>query len=102
MALSLAAYCFVQIPLIKHPTAAVIADLEDRFLADRSQLSPPEAERFDAHLRVLRFNTQALNATHTNLWRAGVLGFLGLGIANLVVAGVAYKKHKPQKASGAN
>ena len=101
LALSLAGYCFVQIPLIKHPTAAVISDLEDRFLADRSQLSPPEAERLDAHLRVLRFNTQALNTAHINLWRAGVLGCLGLGIANLVVAGVAYEMYKRQKASGA-
>ena len=101
MALSLAAYCFVQIPLIKDPIAAVISNLEDQLLADRSQLSPPEAERLDAHLRVLRFNTQALNTAHTNLWRAGVLGFLGLGIANLVVAGVAYEMYKRQKASGA-
>ena len=96
LALSLAAYCFVQIPLIKDPTAAVISNLENQFLANRSQLSKPEAERLDAHLRVLRFNTQALNTAHTNLWLAGVLGFLGLGIANLVVAGVAYKNRKPQ------
>lgn len=102
LALSLAAYCFVQIPLIKDPTAAVISNLEDQFLFDRSQLSQPEAERLDAHLRVLRFNTQALNTAHTNLWCAGVLGFLGLGIANLVVAGIAYKKHKPKKANVAN
>lgn len=102
LALSLATYCFVQIPLIKHPTAAVISDLEDRFLADRSQLSQSEAERLDAHLRVLRFNTKALHTAHTNLWSAGVLGFLGLGIANLVVAGIAYKKHKPQKANVAH
>ena len=96
LALSLAAYCFVQIPLIKDPTAAVISDLEDQFLANRSQLSQPDAERLDAHLRVVRFNTQALSTAHTNLWLAGVLGFLGLGIANLVVAGVAYKNRKPQ------
>ena len=99
LALSLAAYCFVQIPLIKDPIAAVISNLEDQLLADRSKLSQPEAERPDAHLWVLRFDTQALNAAHTNLWRAGVLGFLGLGIANLVVAGVAYKKHKLQNAT---
>jgi len=95
-ALCLSAYCFAQIPLIKHPTAPVIADLEERFLSDRSRLSPPEVERLDAHLRVLRFNVQALGKTHANLWRAGVLGFLCLGIANLVLAGVAYRKRKPR------
>lgn len=97
LALSLAAYCFVQIPLIKDPTAAVISNLEDQFLADRSQLSLSEAERLDAHLRVLRFNTQTLNEAHANLWRAGVFGFLGLGIANLVLAGVAHRKRKPSR-----
>lgn len=102
LALFLAAYCFVQIPLIKDPTAAVIAVLEGQFPADRSRLSQTEAERLDAHWRVLRFNSQALNTAHTNLWRAGVLGFLGLGIANLVVAGVAYKMHKPQKTNAAH
>jgi hypothetical protein len=97
LALCLAAYCFVQIPLIKHPAGAVISDLEERFLPDRSKLSPLEAERLDAHLRALRFNTQALGNAHFNLWRAGVLGFLGLGMANLVVAGVVFRKHKHSK-----
>lgn len=90
-AFCLAGYCFFQLPLTKRSTEIVLSDLEARFLVDRAQLSEVETERLNSDLRTIRYNAHAVGLVYANVWRAGVLGFCGLGIANLLVAVAVYR-----------
>lgn len=82
---------FFQLPLTKRSTEIVLSDLEARFLVDRAQLSEVETERLNSDLRTIRYNAHAVGLVYANVWRAGGLGFCGLGIANMLVAVAVYR-----------
>ena len=91
LTVSLAAYCFVQIPIVKKPTPSAVDFLEKNHI-ETARLSELDKELVAEALRVIRSNDKAVRHAYSNVWQASVFGFLGLGVVSFVLALVAHRQ----------
>ena len=94
LTVSLAAYCFVQVPLVKKPTPSAVDFLEKNHV-ETTRLSELDKELVAEALRVIRSNDKAVWHAYSNVWHASVFGFLGLGVVSFVLALVAHRQTGP-------
>ena len=85
LALLLAAFCFLQVPVHKESTEQSLSIIEKQFI-NRSGLSSEQAARLDHAFANLRWNDQTLKVARSNLWLCGVFGFSALAAMNFVLA----------------
>ena len=97
LTVSLAAYCFVQVPLVKKSTPSAVDFLEKNHI-ETTRLSEVDKELVAEALRVIRSNDRAVWHAYSNVWQASVFGFLGLGVVSFVLALAAHRQTRSDSA----
>ncbi len=69
---------------------------------DRSRLRAEEIEQLDWHFPWIQRNDSSWRRAHNATWKAGVFGFAGIGIANLLLSVFAYRVSKKASESDAS
>ena len=85
LALLLAAFCFLQVPVHKESTEQSLSII-DRQVTHRPGLSSEQAAHLDHAFANLRWNDQTLKVARSNLWLCGVFGFSVLAVLNFLMA----------------
>ena len=97
LTVSLAAYCLVQVPLVKKSTPSAVDFLEKNHI-ETTRLSEVDKELVAEALRVIRSNDRAVWHAYSNVWQASVFGFLGLGVVSFVLALAAHRQTRSDSA----
>ena len=101
LALLLSAFCFINFPFQKVSTETSVASLETDVI-DRSRLSAEQIKILNWNLSWIRMNEISWRRAHGATWNAGVFGFAGLGLANLLLALFAYRASRKAMVSNAS
>jgi hypothetical protein len=83
-AIVLTVFCFIQIPVQKVPTQTALVIVDKQFI-NRSQLNLQQIDDLEFTIGNIRRNDYVFRITHTNLWSAGVFGFIFLAVLNLII-----------------
>jgi hypothetical protein len=99
LALVLAVFCFFQLAVHKEPTEQSLVEIEKQFV-DRSRLSEPQLRQLDHVLANIRWNDRTLKQTRSNLWGAGLFGFLAMAASSFLSAFLINRRIRHSAISG--
>jgi hypothetical protein len=77
-------FCAVQVPVRKYQTPEAVKAVSK--IVDTSKLNPEQKERLDFYVGQILWNDHISLATHRNIWPASTIGFLLIGVLNLLIA----------------
>jgi hypothetical protein len=84
ISIGLCLYCTIQVPVQKIQTPDAIR--KSGALIDISGLDQKKKSELDFYVGQILYNDEVSLATHKNIWPASTMGFLLIGVGNILLA----------------